>query len=366
MNLGLIELPEFVHWQPMFRLLLLPFSFLYGIALYCRHFLYDYGILKSVKFDVPVIVIGNLRVGGTGKTPHALYIASILNSRYKIAFLSRGYGRKSSGYQEVKKDDQADQAGDEPLLFKTAFPHVPVIVSENRVEGIKQLLKTHPETEVVILDDAFQHRKLRPGFSVLLIDWASFFSFRALLPAGNERDLWIRRKKADVLIISKVPDILDHNAALEHIKTKVALAPNQHLFLSHYVYDELLSFTGETTLKSEILKAKKALLVTGLADSSPLLHYLKTHCCEVVELKFGDHHNYNQADLDNIRKIVAKFADSGLLIITTSKDRVKLEPLLNKEERAFWFEQRINVVVNYESNFNQLILEYVESAKRNS
>jgi tetraacyldisaccharide 4'-kinase len=366
MNLGFIELPEFVNWQPMFRLLLLPFSFLYGMLLYCRHFLYDHGILKSVKFDVPVIVIGNLRVGGTGKTPHALYIASILNSRYKIAFLSRGYGRKSSGYQEVKKDDQADQAGDEPLLFKTAFPQVPVIVSENRVEGISQLLKTHPETEVVLLDDAFQHRKLRPGFSVLLIDWASFFSFRALLPAGNERDLWNRRKKADVLILSKAPDIRDHNAAMDEIKTRVSILSNQHLFYSHYVYDALHSFAGEPVLNSESLRKRKALLITAIADPSPLLAHLKTQCAEVHALNFTDHHLYNQSDLDHIRKIVAKFAGSELLIITTSKDRVKLEPLLNKEERANWFEQKINVLVNDASNFNHLILEYVESAKRNS
>ncbi len=357
---------EFVHWRPMFRLLLLPFSFLYGMLLYLRHFLYDQGILRSVKFEVPVIVIGNLRVGGTGKTPHALLLASGLSKRYSIAFLSRGYGRKSSGYYEVKTGDHADQAGDEPLLFKNAFPQVPVIVSEDRVEGIKRLVKAHPETEIILLDDAFQHRKLRPGFSVLLIDWASFFSFRALLPAGNERDLWSRRKKADVLIISKAPDIRNHHADLEAIKSRASITPQQHLFYSHYVYDELRSFSGEVLMTPQDLKNKTVLLVTAIADPSSLLNHLKASCSEVVEIPFADHHLYNQSDLEHIRKIVAKFAGRELLIITTSKDRVKLEPLLNKEEHAVWFEQPIKVVVNDESGFNHLILQYVESAKRNS
>jgi tetraacyldisaccharide 4'-kinase len=320
--------------------------------------LYDYGVLKSTKFDMPVIVIGNLSLGGTGKSPHTLYIAKVL-SMYRTAILSRGYGRKSNGFVEVHSDSDVELVGDEPLMFKTFMPEVSVNVCEDRCEGIKRLNGASYPPDVILLDDAYQHRKLQAGFSVLLFDYQSLMKPSFLIPAGKRRDVFNRWKKADVIVVSKSPEREKINR--QKIESKFA---DKNVFYSRYNYKYIQSFDN-IDKGLDYINGKLVILVTGIADSSSMVDMISERAKLVIHKEFGDHHAYTTAELNDMQKKYTMFAAEESVYLTTAKDRTRLIPLLKREELSKWFSLEIEVEMEDSDKFEKLILSYVERTQRN-
>lgn len=309
-----------------FRYLLLPFSWIYGLVIFTRNYFYDTGIFKSTKFDLPVIVIGNLEVGGAGKSPMTEYLIQLLKPNYKLATLSRGYGRKTKGFFYADKNSTAKTVGDEPAQFKQKFPEITVAVCKSRVAGVEKLQQEH---DLILLDDAFQHRALVPGFSILLFDFVKLDQNHLLLPAGNFREPFPSKKRADLIVISKCPSGLSGKEQ-QVISKKIDLLPHQTLFFTTIVYHRFQPLTLSANA-SFIGKKTVVFLLTGIANPKPLLQHLSKQSEVVVQHKYPDHHQFS---IKNISKLVADFnacATDKKLIITTEKDAQRLqEPALQK------------------------------------
>lgn len=309
-----------------FRYLLLPFSWIYGLVVFTRNYFYDTGIFKSTKFDLPVIVIGNLEVGGAGKSPMTEFFIKTLKPNYKIATLSRGYGRQTQGFFYAGKNSTAKTIGDEPLQFKQKFSGITVAVCESRVEGVEKLQEEH---DLILLDDAYQHRALQPGFSILLFDFNKLDEPHFLLPAGNYREPFSGKKRADVIVISKCPPGLSAENQ-QKIQQQMLLLPHQSLFFTSIVYLPLKSFFhGKDTV---FIDLKFTLFVlTGIANPKPLLQHLRMQSAAVFPYKYPDHHQFT---IKNISKLVADFEACPAIkkaVITTEKDAQRLqEPELQK------------------------------------
>ncbi|WP_134091007.1 tetraacyldisaccharide 4'-kinase [Olivibacter sp. XZL3] len=299
------------------RLLLLPFSWLYGAVLFLRHFFYDRGLYTRYSFEKPVLVVGNLVVGGAGKSPMTEYLLRLLSTRTRVATLSRGYGRKSKGYLEVQADSTAAEVGDEPLQVKRKFPWVTVADCEDRVEGLKRLM---PQHEIFILDDAFQHRRLQPGVSILLFDFDSLKRNKFLLPAGDYRDLFLRRNFADIIVITKAPKLITAEEK-QGAKQLLRLKKEVPVFFTYIEYGHLSSLTTDERVPFPV--GAKFMLVTGIANPKPLSDYLNTKGEILKEMNFPDHHQFSTNDLRNIRKYAQSLPDC--LIITTEKDAMRLQ-----------------------------------------
>src|SRR5690554_458041 len=322
------------------RLLLWPFSLLYGLVIAIRNFLYDKNIFKSQKFDLPVIVIGNLAVGGTGKSPLTEYLIHLLKNSFKVASLSRGYGRETSGFIYVEKTDRFKKVGDEPLQFKTKYPEITVAVCEDLVEGIKRLKDNH---EVIVLDDAFHHRSLTPGLSILLFDYESLFKPQLFLPAGNLRDSFSQRKRADVIIITKTPASLSEEKKKIAIK-RLALNENQQVLFSSLDYGSPYNIFNASEIKDDILDQESdILLVTGIANPKPLLNYLEGKCHDTELISYPNHHNYTEKDIESIVKKYTALSSKKKFIVSTEKDLQRLRKYFNEEDTQ---------------QFNSLILNY--------
>jgi tetraacyldisaccharide 4'-kinase len=307
------------------RYLLLPFSLLYRFVIILRNKAFDWGLLKSVKFDFPIIVIGNLAVGGTGKSPMTEYLIRMLGNKYKIATLSRGYGRKTKGFLEVRNNDDVTKVGDEPLQFKRKYPEITVAVCEDRVEGVNKLKNSH---NLLILDDAYQHRALKPGFSILLLEYKSLFQPKFLLPAGDFRDTFNQRKRADLIVISKSPQSLSESEKQKALK-RVNVSLNKRVLFSYLKYGQPYWLNSKDyRINNQNLKLDEdhaVLLVTGIANPQPLVNYLKTQVKKVYLFNYPDHHNFTKQD---IRKISIKFDsinEQNKLIVTTEKDAQRLQ-----------------------------------------
>lgn len=303
------------------RILLFPFSLIYSLIIIVRNFLFDKDIIKSVSFDLPIIVIGNLSVGGTGKSPMVEYLITLLKDKYKVATLSRGYKRKSKGYVLAQAHTTAIEIGDEPMQFHCKFSDIAVAVGEERIVAIPQLLQDCPETNVIILDDAFQHRVIKPGFNILLTEYGNLFTQDFFLPAGNLRDQKSSYKRADVIVVTKCPLKLSEKEK-DTIKKKINPLPHQKVFFTTTEYGNLYHIIDKSrkpvTLEDEIL------LVCGIANPTPLKKHLSQNAKTFNQLSFSDHHIFTH---DDIRKIKNKFqginADKKM-IITTEKDAVRL------------------------------------------
>ncbi len=309
-----------------FRYLLLPFSWVYGLVIIARNYFYDKGIFKSTKFHLPVIVVGNLEVGGAGKSPMTEYLIQLLNPQHKIATLSRGYGRKTKGFFYADKNSTAKTVGDEPLQFKQKFSNITVAVCESRVEGVEKLQQNH---DLILLDDAYQHRALQPGFSILLFDYNKLGGNHLLLPGGNFREPFSGKKRADVIVISKCPPQLSAENQQQVLK-KMHLLPHQNLFFTSIVYLPFKSFF--TSGDASFIDPKSTIfLLTGIANPKPLLQHLRKQFTLVVQHKYPDHHQFT---IKNISKLVADFnacAAEKKVVITTEKDAQRLqEPALQK------------------------------------
>ena len=305
-----------------FRLLLLPFSFVYGLGVMARNLAFDLGIMKSREFELPVISVGNLSVGGSGKSPMTEYLIRLLKPKYKVATLSRGYGRKSKGFRFVELTSSSSDSGDEPLQFKRKFNDITIAVCENRVEGIKRLEKDH---QLIILDDAFQHRSVRPGLSLLLFDYNEIFKFKILLPAGNLREPVWEMDRADFIVVTKTPPLLDLSDR-KHILENLNLRSQQHIFFSYLKYGNLIPLNSKMEVRAllSIKVTAQVILLTGIANPAPLLYELGGYTQHITHHSYPDHHNFSQK---NISKLVSSFnrlSGDDKLIITTEKDAQRL------------------------------------------
>ena len=341
----------------MRRIVLLPFSWIYSLVLTIRHWLYDVGLKGVRHFEKPVIVVGNLNLGGSGKTPHTIYLAELLR-HYNPILLSRGYGRKTKGFRWVATNDTHAISGDEPILMKRILQDIPVAVCESRVDGIERIIE-EKNPGVILLDDAYQHRKLQAGFSILLIEYSSFSKPRMLVPAGNERDLWKRRKKANVVIITKCPEDIDNDNKLS-IESSLKLLNSTPVFFSSLRYGTIRNFNGEE-ISASAFKQMQLNLVTGIADPDLLVKELSQKSTLAHTFQFPDHYQFKKSDIESIKQNSIKFAKDRPLFITTSKDRVRIEPLLLEEEKSSWIEIPLTIEIGEAEKFNEIIENYVRS-----
>ncbi|HRH66433.1 MAG TPA: tetraacyldisaccharide 4'-kinase, partial [Bacteroidia bacterium] len=349
------------------RRLLWPFSLLYEAVMRVRNYLFDKGFIESATFPLPVIGIGNLSTGGTGKTPHVEYLVRLLQEKYKIATLSRGYGRHTKGFMLLTAPANTWTYGDEPMQYFTKFPAIRVSVGEKRKEAIEELLRLNPRPEIILMDDAFQHRFVKPGHSILLIEYDSIFKTDFLLPAGNLREPFTEKKRADTIIITKSPTIL---VPIERKQILERLEPTEHqqVFFSYYKYGEFNRVSGKQTgmlMGASYYMEKRftILMVTGIANPSGLLEYLRRHTDKLETLFFPDHHEFSTKDIRKIQETFDNIANQSKIIVTTEKDAMRLqnpelEPLIRNLPL---FYLPIEVAFHQdETGFNERILDYIK------
>lgn len=352
---------------------LLPFALLYGLGVSLRNFLFDKGMLTSRKFPLPVICIGNISVGGTGKTPHTEYLIRLLRENCHIAVLSRGYKRKSKGFVLAQPDTPIEAIGDEPFQMSRKFPDIYVAVDRDRCHGISQLTDgvTAPGTEAVLLDDAFQHRYVSPGLNILLIDYHRPIQQDKLLPAGRLRESSSGRKRADILIISKCPPCLSTEER-QRFRSELSLLPHQSLYFTTLAYGKLHPLFAQMPKRAleEIAPEEYLLVVTGIASPAPLLEELSRHTRHVHPLTFGDHHDFDETDLRRIEAMFLRLPGPQKSIVTTEKDAARLiaHPKLSETLKPHFYVLPIEIrFLNHEEeSFNQQIIAYVRKNSRNS
>ncbi len=338
----------------LLRFLLFPFAVLYDAITRIRNWFFNLGVLKSTSFDIPVIAVGNLSVGGTGKSPQIEYLIRLLKDNYKIAVLSRGYKRKTEGFQLVNDTHTAEDVGDEPLQFYKKFKNdITVAVDADRTNGIQQLLQTHNPPEVVLLDDAYQHRKVTASSYILLTKYNDLYVDDFVLPTGNLRESRRGAKRASVIVVTKCPENLS-KAEQEKIVRKLNPKSYQKVFFTTIAYDENLKGTEELAISD--LKDKEVLLVTGIANPKPLLNFLKEKEIGFKHLNFPDHHNFTQQDISTIKKSFDELLSQQKIILTTEKDYMRLE---GKIDPLNYISIKSDFL-NEEKVFNSLVLEEIK------
>jgi len=344
--------------------ILFPISLLYSLIVFIRNRCYDFGILKSNSFNIPLISVGNITVGGTGKTPHIEYLVDLLKSVFKIATLSRGYKRNTDGFILSTKESTALEIGDEPRQIKQKFPKVQIAVDANRTNGINKLTKLNPELEAILLDDAFQHRKVKPGLSILLIDYSRPIFKDFMLPLGNLRDNYLEKKRADVIIVTKCPNDLSPEKQ-KQFKEKLKLKSSQKLFFSTFKYGELYPvFSNAESLKIHKLDDIQILLVTGIANPKPLKKYLLENISKNIQvLEYSDHYSFKDSDIKQIEQVFTKMTSENKIVITTEKDAMRLQKfsnIANNLKKAFFYIPiQVEFLNNQAESFNQQIIDYV-------
>ena len=358
----------FSNWfLKSFRILLLPFSIIYWFAVWLRNFLYNTKMLRSSSFGLPVICVGNLSVGGTGKSPMVEFLIGHLKDKFRVATLSRGYKRKTRGYALANETTTSLDIGDEPMLFHQKFPGVPVAVGEERLVAIPQLLHDKPDTQVIVLDDAFQHRAVNAGLNILLTDHSNLFTRDFYLPTGDLRDLRSAYKRADIIVVTKCKFEMTGEEA-HKIKQEVQPLSKQQLYFSSIQYGNpyhIINFTPfELDTNTEVL------LVTGIANPQPLKKLLEERCLTYQLMSFSDHYIFRIDDLKDIRRRFDRIESSKKIILTTEKDAVRLLKFRNELEKLplyvipishhFLFDEEmkfIDSVTNFIKEFKPLRVE---------
>lgn len=330
------------------KFLLAPLSWLYAFGVWVRNVLYDDRVLPSHKVDIPTIAIGNLAVGGTGKTPMTEYLIRLLSPTYKVAVLSRGYGRKTSGFRLANAQDTAKTIGDEPMLIHTHYPDIPVAVCADRVQGVKQLQQQIPDLQCVILDDAYQHRQLRAGFYILLTSYDKLYVHDHMLPRGTLRDLPAESARANAVVVTKCPKTMQP-IDRRIVSNSLRLASYQHLYYSSIGYAPLrISSTP--------------LLVAGIANPAPLLEHLRQTFPETELLAFADHRNFTKADI----KLILSRAEQYKHVVTTEKDYMRMlhTPLIEAlDKKLHVLPIQTDLGIDQEA-FDRQILLYVSESNR--
>lgn len=333
------------------RLLLFPFSLLYGLVTAIRNWFYNAGIFKSISFNIPIIAVGNLSTGGTGKTPQTEYLIRLLSPVYKVAVLSRGYGRKSKGYILADENASAQTLGDEPYQFFSKFKNIRVAVDASRVAGITNLLGLSPKPQVIILDDAYQHRKVKAGFYILLTAYGDIYPDDFILPAGNLRESRSGAKRAGVIIVTKCPPDISVTEQQKVIK-KLKPAPGQQVFFTCIAYDNTVySGSGVQAAMAEIALQPKV-LVAGIAKPKPFFNHLATEGDVLKE--YPDHHNFTDSEINELSLMA-----QNRVIVTTEKDYMRLQGRL-PDNRLFYLPIKSRFINGGDADFDKTILNYVE------
>jgi tetraacyldisaccharide 4'-kinase len=352
-----------------------PLAWLYGVGVGIRNLLFEMGVLKSRSFNIPVISVGNITVGGTGKTPHVEYLIRLLKDQLNVAVLSRGYKRKSSGFVLSDKNTPMPMIGDEPYQMKQKFPDITVAVDKKRTRGISMLTAKDSDlkVDVILLDDAFQHRYVKPGINILLVDYHRLVIYDRLLPAGRLREPVKAKDRADIVIITKCPKDLKP-MEFRVITKAMKLFPYQQLFFSTLEYDAPRPvFTNEPNMAAlesvEALAGKNILLLTGIASPEQLMHDLQEYHSQITPLTFGDHHNFSRKDIEAINETFAQMPEPRM-ILTTEKDATRLQVvdgLADEVKRHLYaLPLRIAIMQDQQEEFNQKIKGYVYKNSRNS
>lgn len=350
------------HW-------LMPLAWLYGFGVNIRNLLFDCGVLRSKSFKLPVICVGNLTVGGTGKTPHTEYLIKLLSDEHQVAVLSRGYKRKSKGFVLADEKTRMSAIGDEPFQMKQKFPHIHMAVDKDRCHGIEELMNEgiKPQTDVVILDDAYQHRYVKPGMNLLLMDYHRLVYFDKMLPAGRLREGLSGLERADAVIITKCPPYLtpmDRRGIVQNLDLRCW----QKVFFTSFEYGKLYPLFGKKDkgFSLEELKDKDILLVSGIA-SPQQLEYDLSKITTFSSLHFDDHHNFTTEDIAKIEEKA-----QGKVIVTTEKDASRLssmgEGAFSKDvaKSIYVLPVEVSFMNNKQEEFNKLIKSYVSKNSRNS
>lgn len=340
---------------------LLPLSWLYGLGVGFRNKLFDVGILSQKAYDIPVISVGNITVGGTGKTPHVEYLIRMLAGVVKVAVLSRGYKRKTRSYVLADKTSTPIDIGDEPFQIKQKFPDIYVAVDSNRREGIYRLTHDEPtkDVDVILLDDAFQHRYVKPGINILLVDYHRLIIYDKLLPAGRLREPLSGKRRADIVIVTKCPKDLKP-MEIRVLTKALNLYPYQKLYFTYIDYDKEAL---------ERIKGKNILLLTGIGSPKQMENDLKKCCRSVTPMAYADHHTFKERDIEKMNKVFSSLM-TPKVIVTTEKDAARLQELSGIDD-----EIRTNIVVlpicvkfmlGQGELFNEKIISYVRKNSRNS
>jgi len=353
---------------------LYPLAIIYGLIISIRNWLFDKGIIRSFSFKIPIISVGNLAVGGTGKTPHTEFILSAIQKEWNTAMLSRGYMRKTKGFIQADKNSNSQLIGDEPFQIYKKFPFVTVAVDEKRVHGVKRVIEFNPKLELVVLDDAFQHRYIQAGLSILLTNYNNLYSRDLVLPAGQLREWKSGSKRANIIIVTKCPVNLKP-IEMRLIETELNPETNQLLFFSSFIYDEPKPVfpdinTDEWTFKRIKELSANVLLVAGIVNPQPILDYLNIYTKFIETLFFEDHHNFQNKDYNAINLKFEKINSVNKIILVTEKDASRLVSDQNVPEslksNIFALPIRVKILQNQENLFIQKIKNYVVENSRNS
>jgi tetraacyldisaccharide 4'-kinase len=356
-----------------YKLLLYPFSLLYGLIVWIRNTLFDYNIIGSTEFPLPVISVGNITVGGTGKTPHIEYLVELLRDEFEVATLSRGYKRKTRGFILAGPESGVRDIGDEPVQIKHKFPDIHVAVDRKRVNGIRELMSLLPDLDVILLDDAYQHRYIKPGLSILLIDFNRPLSSDQLLPAGRLREQAYERRRANIILITKCPGRLkpiERRIIVKDLK----LYPFQHLFFTKLRYGDPIPVFDDidAPLSLADMKAQKPviLMVTGIAGPRLFKKYLRGISTRIKELRYPDHHAFSQKDVRKICRTYDEMEGARKLLFTTEKDAMRLRKFTNIEsplrERMYYVPVGIEILNDDKEEFDNHIRNHVRNNKRDS
>ncbi len=348
-----------------YRLFLFPLSIIYGFVVWIRNKLFDYKILKQYEFFTPIISIGNISVGGTGKTPHSEYLIRLLKDKFNVVLISRGYGRNTKGFVLANKDSTSETIGDEPTQIKRKFKDITVAVDNKRVRAINKILEDN-ETNTIILDDAFQHRYVKPGMNILLIDYYNPISKDHILPVGNLREPAKEKDRAHIIFITKSPkNIKPINRRI--IEKDLDLYPYQSLYFTTFNYGSPINIFNDNNIDLSFVDT--FIVLTGIANPEPLYKYLKHFSENIIKLKFYDHHKWTQEDFNKIKKKYEQTENENKIIITTEKDYIRLIDSdfveIIKDLPIYYIPVEVDFLdQNKKKVFNKQIIDYVEKNKR--
>ena len=334
------------------RFLLFPFAILYDLVTSIRNFLFQKGIFESTSFSIPVFVVGNISVGGTGKTPQIEYLIRLLKDNYRVAVLSRGYKRKTKGFLLLNEEHKVDEVGDEPLQYYNKFNNINVAVDANRVEGIRSLIEKK-SPDIILLDDAFQHRKIKGSFYILLTKYDDLFTNDFLLPTGNLRESRVGAHRTNVIVVTKCPAKLSETVK-ERIKQKFNKYKKE-VFFSTISYADKISGFNDYPINE--LKGFEVLLITGIANPSPLLSFLEDKSIKFTHLEYSDHHNFSLGEIEAIKRKFNDIESNKKIILTTEKDYTRLRFSLNE---ISFLEMKTTFLDNENTMFNKIIESHIQ------
>lgn len=358
-----------IHW----KVILIPIAWLYGLVIWIRNSLYDHGILHTTAFNIPIISVGNITVGGTGKTPHVEYLADLLQHEFNVATLSRGYKRKTRDFRIASTDSTVGEVGDEPLQIKMRYPGITVAVDRKRVHGVGRLMQQTPPVDVILMDDAYQHRSVKPGLSILLMDYARPVDRDHLLPAGMLREPASNRSRAHIILVTRSPERIKAIERREYVN-RLGLSLGQHLYFTSMHYGELRPvYSGTPDRKASWFKLKVGgiLLLTGIANPRPLRSYARRIQTNLTELSFPDHHQYSRKDMKKITCTFQKLQEQHqeILVLTTEKDAMRLQehsPIQELKDALYAVPIHVHFPDDDKEEFDRQIFNYVSSNRRSN